>query len=153
MSNDTKKPYEVFLRKGSANYWMRFSLPGQGQIRIGLKTPDKTSAEVKAAGEYQKAVWQAEHNILPGKMSFDKLAEAFLASIEPAEKTTPKQLDTYKAHNGVIQRYLSPSRQREAHPIVGAALAQVQLTGLFQIPAQIVATQKLLWCATALALR
>ncbi|WP_375449939.1 tyrosine-type recombinase/integrase [uncultured Devosia sp.] len=108
MSSDSKTPYELYLRQGSANYWMRFSLPGQGQIRIGLKTPDKAVAEAKAAGEYQKAVWQAEHNILPGKMSFDKLAKAFLASIEPNEKTTPKQRDTYKSHKGVIQRYLSP---------------------------------------------
>ncbi|MDB5585896.1 MAG: hypothetical protein JWP26_866 [Devosia sp.] len=98
----------MFLRKGSANFWMRFSLPGQGQIRIGLKTPDKTAAEAKAGGEYQKAVWQAEHNILPGKMSFDKLVKAFLASIEPSEGTTPKQRDTYKAHKGVIDRYLAP---------------------------------------------
>ena len=108
MSSDTKKPYEVFLRTGSANYWMRFSLPGQGQIRLGLKTPDKDAAEAKAAGAYQKAVWQAEHNILPGKMSFDKMGRDFLKSIEPSDKSTAKQVDTYKNHKGVIQRYLTP---------------------------------------------
>ena len=32
-------PYSVYQRAGSANWWLRFSLPKQGQIRIALK-PD-----------------------------------------------------------------------------------------------------------------
>jgi len=108
MSENGKRPYEIYLRKGSANFWMRFSLAGQGQIRIGLKTPDKIEAEALAATAYQKAVWQAEHSILPGKMSFDKVAKRFLESIAPNEQTTPKQRDTYKSHKGVIERYLTP---------------------------------------------
>jgi integrase len=102
-----KTPYEVFQRADSANWWMRFSLPGQGQIRLGLKTRDPDEAAKKAATEYQRAVFQAEHNLLPGKMSFDKVARRFLDSIEaPAEQK--KAHATYVSHKGVIDRYLIP---------------------------------------------
>lgn len=99
------KPYSVYQRAGSANWWLRFSLPKQGQIRIGLKTPDYDEALKNAATEYQRAVFRAEHNILPGKMSFHRLAEQFLASIK-ADETDAKKHATYVAHRGVIQRYL-----------------------------------------------
>lgn len=77
---------------------MRFSLPGQGQIRIGLKTPDLVAAEAKA-------IWQAKHNVLPGKMSFDKLSKDFLASVAPSENSTDRHVRAYKS---VITRYLAP---------------------------------------------
>lgn len=99
------KPYSVYQRAGSANWWLRFSLPKQGQIRIGLKTPDYDEALKKAEKEYQRAVFQAEHNILPGKMSFNRLAEQFLESIK-ADETDAKKHATFVAHRGVIQRYL-----------------------------------------------
>lgn len=99
------KPYSVYQRAGSANWWLRFSLPKQGQIRIGLKTPDYDEALKNAATEYQRAVFRAEHNILPGKMSFHRLAEQFLVSIK-ADETDTKKHATYVAHRGVIQRYL-----------------------------------------------
>lgn len=99
------KPYSVYQRAGSANWWLRFSLPKQGQIRIGLKTPDYDEALKKAEKEYQRAQFQAEHNILPGKMSFNRLAERFLESIS-ADEADAKKHATYVAHRGVIQRYL-----------------------------------------------
>jgi integrase len=102
-----KTPYEVFQRADSANWWMRFSLPGQGQIRVGLKTRDPDEAAKKAATEYQRAVFQAEHNLLPGKMSFDKVAMRFLDSIYAAHEQK-KAHATYISHKGVIDRYLIP---------------------------------------------
>lgn len=103
----SKKPYEVFQRKDSANWWMRFSLSGQGQVRLGLKTANYDEAIAKAATEYQRAQFKAEHNLLPGKMSFDRVAGGFLDSIE-ADKSNPKAHATYVAHKGVLDRYLIP---------------------------------------------
>ena len=49
MGENGKKPHEIFLSEGSANFWMRFSPAGQGQIRIGLKTRDEIEAEALAS--------------------------------------------------------------------------------------------------------
>ncbi len=89
-----RAPYEVFKRADSANWWMRFSLPNQGQIRLPLKTSDHHEALSKAVVEYQRAVFQAEHDLLPGKMSFDKVALGFLDSIK-AEPTNKKAHATW----------------------------------------------------------
>ncbi len=84
-----------------------FHCLGQGQIRLALKTRDPDEAAKKAATEYQRAVFQAEHNLLPGKMSFDKVATRFLRSIEaPVEQK--KAHATHASHKGVIERYLIP---------------------------------------------
>jgi len=74
MNDSQKSPYVVFQRADSPNYWVRFSIPGHGQKRIGLKTPDLTEANKLAEREYNRAVWSAEEGILPGKTSFDSLA-------------------------------------------------------------------------------
>jgi integrase len=103
----SKAPYEVFKRTDSANWWMRFSLRQQGQIRLPLKTPDHEEALRKAGTEYQRAVFQAEHDLLPGKMSFDKVALGFLDSIK-ADLTNKKAHATWVSHKGVIDRYLIP---------------------------------------------
>ena len=79
-----RAPYEVFKRAASANWRVRFSLPKQGQFRLPLKTDDHNEALLKAATEYQRAVFQAEHDLLPGKMSFDKVALGFLDNIKAA---------------------------------------------------------------------
>lgn len=85
---DSQKPqYVVFQRPDSPNYWVRFSIPGQGQKRIGLKTPDITEAARRAEREYQRALWSAEEGILPGKTSFDKVARQYLASAKTAAGT------------------------------------------------------------------
>jgi len=53
------KPYAMYQRVGSANWRLRFSFPKQGQLRIGLKTPDYDEALKNAATEYQRAVFRA----------------------------------------------------------------------------------------------
>jgi integrase len=103
-----KKPYEVFLRKDSPNFWMRFSLPGHGQKRIGLKTADRAEADRKAEQEYQRAVWSAEKGILEGKTSFDKIARQYLAHLEALGLTSSRHKKLAIADRGVIDRYLIP---------------------------------------------
>ena len=49
----------VIARGDSPYFWVRFSVPGQGQRRIGLKTMDEAEAFKRAELEYQRAVWSA----------------------------------------------------------------------------------------------
>ena len=103
-----KRPYELFQRKDSPNWWMRFSITGHGQKRIGLKTPDFELARVLAEREYQKAVWSAEAGVLQGKTSFSKLAQQYLDRLDRLRVTDPKQDTKYFHDKGIIDRYLVP---------------------------------------------
>ena len=108
MNAPTKSPYVVFLRKDSPYYWVRFSIPGQGQKRIGLKTDDPVEAAKLAEQQYQRAVWSAEEGLLHGKTSFDKLAREYVASAEKAAKAAPKQHSKAVADRAVLDRYMIP---------------------------------------------
>lgn len=103
-----KRPYELFQRKDSPNWWMRFSITGHGQKRIGLKTPDFELARVLAEQEYQKAVWSAEAGVLQGKTSFSKLAQQYLDRLGKLSQTNQKHRTKYYHDKGIIERYLVP---------------------------------------------
>jgi integrase len=103
-----KRPYELFQRKDSPNWWLRFSLAGHGQKRIALKTPDSVLARVLAEKEFQKAVWSAEAGVLQGKTSFSKLAEQYLDRLDKLSQTDPKHRTKYIHDRGIIDRYLVP---------------------------------------------
>jgi hypothetical protein len=50
----------VVIARGDSSYFcVRFSVPGQGQRRIGLRTMDEAEAYKRAELEYQRAVWSA----------------------------------------------------------------------------------------------
>jgi hypothetical protein len=53
-------PFEIYRRKDSPNYWMRFSILGKGQVRIGLKTPDAEIAQKRAETEHMRYQLSAE---------------------------------------------------------------------------------------------
>lgn len=108
MNAPTKAPYVLFLRKDSPHYWMRFSITGQGQKRIGLKTADLEEAAKLAEQQYQRAMWRAEEGILHGKTSFDKVAHQYIASAEDAAKANPKLHSKVVADKAVLERYLIP---------------------------------------------
>lgn len=103
-----KRPYELFQRKDSPNWWMRFSIAGHGQKRIGLKTRDFELARVLAEREYQKAVWSAEAGVLQGKTSFSKLAQQYLDRLDRLRVADPKKDTKYFHDKGIIDRYLVP---------------------------------------------
>lgn len=103
-----KRPYELFRRKDSPNWWLRFSIAGHGQKRIGLKTPDAELARVLAEKEYNKALWSAEAGVLEGKTSFSKLAEQYLDRLDKLSQANSKHLTKYRHDKGIIDRYLVP---------------------------------------------
>lgn len=108
MSEADKGPYELLKRADSPNWWMRFSIAGHGQKRIGLKTPDNDLARVLAYREYQKAIWSAEAGVLQGKTSFSKLATQYLERLEKLAQSDPKHVTKYHHDKGIIDRYLVP---------------------------------------------
>ncbi|RBM07679.1 tyrosine-type recombinase/integrase [Novacetimonas cocois] len=56
----SKNEWVVFRRPGTRNWSVRFSLPGQGQIRESLKTADEVEANRRAAKVYYAAQARAE---------------------------------------------------------------------------------------------
>ena len=108
MNAPTKAPYVLFLRKDSPHYWMRFSITGQGQKRIGLKTADPEEAAKRAELQYQRAVWSAEEGLLQGNTSFDKVARQYLVSAEAAAKSDASKRSKVAADKAVLERYLIP---------------------------------------------
>jgi len=52
LASELLTDYELYRRKDSANYWMRFSVKGKGQVRISLKTSDPDEADIRAKREH-----------------------------------------------------------------------------------------------------
>ena len=103
-----KLPYVVFSRVDSPSLWVRFSIPGQGQKRICLKTDNEEDATRRAEIEYQRALWSAEQGTLPGKTSFDKVARQYLESAQLEAGSKPSKLSKVAADRGVLDRYMVP---------------------------------------------
>ena len=103
-----KLPYVVFSRVDSPSLWVRFSIPGQGQKRICLKTDNEEDAKRRAEIEYQRALWSAEQGTLPGRTSFDKVARQYLESASLEAGSNPSKLSKVAADRGVLDRYMVP---------------------------------------------
>ncbi len=108
MNDRPRAPYVVFTRSDSPYFWVRFSIPGQGQKRIPLKTRDEQDAKRRAEVEYQRAIWSAEQGLLPGKMSFDRIARLYLDSAEREAGDHPVKRAKVSADRGVLERYMLP---------------------------------------------
>lgn len=60
MAENQGQPFQLFQRAGSAKWWVRFSIKGQGQIRKSLDTPDKREALQRAYKVYYEASYRAD---------------------------------------------------------------------------------------------
>lgn len=105
---DEELPYTVFQRYDNGTYAMRFSLPGHGQIRIGLRTRDKSKAYALAERKYMEAQIRAEQGLMLGVASFEKLAQEYVAELEKDAGENPQKLKGYRYAKGVVERYLVP---------------------------------------------
>lgn len=95
----------LFKRKDSPNYWVRFSLPGQGQIRIALGTADPVEAERLAQKEFGRAQVRAEEGLLAIKSSFEKVAREFIEEIRAEVTSGAKKAYLLRDYPPVIERY------------------------------------------------
>lgn len=98
------RPFQIYLRY--AVYWVRFSIKGQGQQRKSLGTKDVEEAEKLAKQTYQHALWSAEHGLLAGKTSFDKVAREYVEHLNALAQANPKKVSVAKAESAIIERYL-----------------------------------------------
>lgn len=105
---DVELPYTVFQRYDNGTYAMRFSIAGHGQIRIGLRTRDKSKAYAMAERKYMETQIRAEQGLMLGVATFEKLAHEYVAELEEAAGEDPRKLKGYRYAKGVVDRYLVP---------------------------------------------
>ena len=108
MSDQSAARYTLFQRKDSPYFWMRFSIPGEGQKRIGLKTDDEAKARQLADQHYQRALWSAEQGLLPGRTSFSKVANQFIEYSTAGGETSSRLAAKAIADKAVLTRYMIP---------------------------------------------
>ncbi|MDP2780919.1 hypothetical protein, partial [Devosia sp.] len=108
MASDLLTDYELYKRKDSANYWMRFSVKGKSQIRLSLKTSDADEAETRAKREHLRYQVRAEDGHLATSKLFHVVAQEYADSIEGQIKLGLKK--DYRAQQDpqIIKRYLIP---------------------------------------------
>lgn len=119
LSLPNKLPYVIHQRGTSKNYWMRFSIKGHGQQRIGLGTDDLKDARIVAAGKYQEAIIKAKHDILEGRTSFDYLADQYVAELFEEALGKPNRLSNARYAKRICDRYLKPYFKRRTIASIG----------------------------------
>jgi integrase len=108
LASELLTDYELYKRKDSANYWMRFSVKGKHQVRLSLKTSDPDEAEIRAKREHLRYQIRAEDGHLATSKPFHVVAQEYADSIEGQIKLGLKK--DYRAQQDpqVIKRYLIP---------------------------------------------
>ena len=98
----------LFKRGDSPNYWARFSITGQGQIRIALGTADEAEAQRLAQKEYDRAIVRAEEGLLAVRSSFEKVAREYIAELKAEVLAGTKKAYVERDYPPVIERYFIP---------------------------------------------
>src|SRR5689334_5242255 len=76
-------PFQLFQRPGSSNWQVRFSIPGEGQIRRSLRgAKDSAEAERMALQVYAEALHRAKLGLRSRSVKFRDVAEMFVAALE-----------------------------------------------------------------------
>lgn len=99
-------PFQLFQRAGSANWWVRFSIKGEGQIRRSLETRDRVEAETKAMEAWADAKHRAKLGLRSQTKRFGDVAAEFLA--HTAQAVARGERNKSQAHNWALKvnRYL-----------------------------------------------
>ncbi len=108
LASELLTDYEIYRRADSANYWMRFSVKGKGQVRLSLKTSDVDEAEIRAKREHLRYQLRAEDGHLATSKPFHTVAKEYADSIAGQIKLGLKK--DYRAQQDpqIIKRYLIP---------------------------------------------
>lgn len=105
MAENQGQPFQLFQRAGSAKWWVRFSIKGQGQIRKSLDTPDKREAVQRAYKVYYEASYRAENGLTATVKCFADVAEEYIARIEREVERSERKKEQGEKFPGVIRRY------------------------------------------------
>lgn len=105
-SSKGRKPYNLFQPAGSANWSVRFSIRGQGQIRKSLGTPDVHRAEIKAQRIYYETLYKAGEGLNVKISTISKIIAEFVADMETkaAQGFMPKNVASQ--NKAILERYV-----------------------------------------------
>lgn len=108
MSDSLLTPYELFQRKDSPNYWMRFSVRGKGQVRVGLKTADPEKAAERAKVEHLRYQLRAEDGKFASPKTFEKIAKAYLDDLNRQVELGIKKEYRQQSDGHAVRDFLIP---------------------------------------------
>ncbi|MBF0885089.1 site-specific integrase [Gluconobacter sphaericus] len=105
-SSVVSAPYNVFKQTGSANWSVRFSIPGQGQIRKSLGTRDRHEAEKLAQRFYYESLLKAESGLNVRAKSISRIIQDYIAHMEArvAQARLPKNVAVQ--NTAILTRYV-----------------------------------------------
>lgn len=98
MSDARAGQFQLFQRKGSSIWWVRFSIRSAGQIRNSLATADEGEARRKAEKIWRDATYRAENGLRPVQRSFERVAEEFIEQLE-------REVERGERRTGVDRRH------------------------------------------------
>ncbi len=100
-----KHPFVLFQRSGSAKWWVRFSIKGEGQIRKPLGTTDRGHAEQLALEAWAEARHRNKQGLRSQAKTFRAVGTEFITLLQAeAERAERRQfqVDQYRRK---IERY------------------------------------------------
>lgn len=97
--------YQLFQRKGSTRWQMRFSVRGQGQLKRSLDTDDRGEAERRADVIWYEATYRAKQGLTARAHAFDSVAEEFIAQILREVERAERRADQGKSEPAMIRRF------------------------------------------------
>ncbi|MBF0892700.1 site-specific integrase [Gluconobacter sp. LMG 1744] len=104
-------PYQVFAR--GSNFYVRFSIKGQGQIVRSLGTKDEREAHRKAPMVYGEAIHRDSIGLSAKKKKFGQYCDEFLEHLQKRCDNGRIKETQRKRHHAVIDRYLREYFQDE----------------------------------------
>lgn len=104
----SSQPFQLFRRTGSSRWWVRFSVKGQGQIRLSLGTDDESEAYRKAQEQWFEANYRAKQGITAVGKTFAQVAEEFIEQIERESERGERRREQVAAFSAIVRRYFIP---------------------------------------------
>jgi integrase len=101
----SKKPYQLFRRKGSLKWYCRFSITGQGQFQRALNTEDEAQADRTAYEAWMRATIRSEQGQAIRERTFKAVAEEFIAKIDNDVKSGDAPQHLLHIDKPTIERY------------------------------------------------
>ena len=105
-SNVVSAPYNVFKQTGSANWSVRFSVPGQGQIRKSLGTRDRHEAEKLAQRFYYESLLKAESGLNVRAKSISRIIQDYITYMEARVAQGMMIADVARQNTSTLTRYV-----------------------------------------------
>lgn len=103
-----KQPFTIFQRPGSAVWWMRFSVRGEGQIRKSLGTSDEAEAHRVAMKLWHEAQYRKEHGLRAVQRTFCAVAEEFCDHMDRLAQDGEVRHDRGDRIRPLVERYFMP---------------------------------------------